>query len=135
MPSASKFLLTDEALASCKNGIKAFTQEIEKPLKVAQERAQERQRKAMKARIAEEAKQHRRSGGKYTKKGSLFCSTKSQLKEQLTWLAQDVRKFAPGCLSTGADIAVVVIDWGMTMGVRGINNGKMYWIESSSLAD
>ena len=69
MPSASKFLLTDEALASCKNGIKAFTQEIEKPLKVAQERAQERQRKAMKARIAEEAKQHRRVWRQVHQKG------------------------------------------------------------------
>lgn len=73
-------------------------------------------------------------GNYYLKKGELFCGTESQLDEQMKWLAQSVMKFAPGCFSSAADIEVVVIDWGLTVkGVRGVNNGQMYWVASESI--
>jgi len=72
----------------------------------------------------------------YIKEGRLFCSSKAQFDEQITWLAQNIEEFVNGCGATLANIPVIVLDTSMFRGnakVRGINNKMVYYIAMESL--
>ena len=77
-----------------------------------------------------------KSNSPYIKEGSLFCSTKAQFDEQITWLAQGVMEFYSGCGASAVDIPVIVLDTSLFRGsakVRGINNKSLYFIGIESL--
>jgi hypothetical protein len=77
-----------------------------------------------------------KSNSPYIKEGSLFCSTKAQFDEQITWLAQGVMEFYSGCSASMVDIPVIVLDTSLFRGsakVRGINNKMLYYIAMESL--
>ena len=72
----------------------------------------------------------------YIKEGRLFCSSKAQFDEQITWLAQNIKEFVNGCGATQANIAVIVLDTNLFRGsakVRGKNNKMFYYITMESL--
>lgn len=72
----------------------------------------------------------------YIKEGRLFCSSKTQFDEQITWFAQNIKEFVNGCGATLANIPVIVLDTSMFSGtakVKGIRNKLTYYIEMESL--
>jgi hypothetical protein len=72
----------------------------------------------------------------YIKEGSLFCSTKAQFDEQMTWLAQGIREFITGCGASMVNIPVIVLDTSLFRGaakVKGIRNKMIYYVAMESL--
>jgi len=111
----------------------------EKKVKLAQEK--EAQSLAVRkttpsTKVYRQSTNSHKSNSPYIKEGSLFCSTKAQFDEQITWLAQGVMEFYSGCSASMANIPVIVLDASLFRGsakVRGINNKSLYFIAMESL--
>lgn len=69
----------------------------------------------------------------YLKKGSLFCTSKEGYKEQIQIFLQGVKQLSTGCSVTMEDIHVIRLEGIITVKVRGINNGYIYWAGSESI--